>query len=155
MKINDKIFGELEYDYVWSKYTTIEFCHKEVKIVLTVNGREDGVFYEKQYTSYNALIQNWNQVQQNILQPILDYYKETRHELGYDVVFDEDYPLIETTDQLLERINLVGINIPRAKNLEGRYIGLSFDCTWDSENGLGILLVDEKVNEVGYQDVAI
>ncbi|PGD56642.1 DUF2004 domain-containing protein, partial [Bacillus toyonensis] len=28
-------------------------------------------------------------------------------------------------------------------------------CTWDTENGLGIRLLNEKVTEVGYQDVAI
>lgn len=38
---------------------------------------------------------------------------------------------------------------------DGRDIGISFDCSWDQENGLGIRLIDEKVEEVGYQDVAI
>ncbi|PGW16732.1 DUF2004 domain-containing protein, partial [Bacillus cereus] len=34
MKINDEVFGELEYDYVWSRDTTIEFCGKEADIAL-------------------------------------------------------------------------------------------------------------------------
>ena len=158
MKINDKVFGELEYNYGWVKDTTVEFYGKEAEIALMVKGNEDGVFSEKQYSSYNLLMQNWEQVQQIILPAILDYYKEKRYELGYDDEDDkndENYPLIETTEQLLEKINLVGICVLRAKSLEGRHIGLTFDCTWDTENGLGILLIDEKVDEVGYQDVAI
>ncbi len=98
---------------------------------------------------------NWNNVQHNILQRILKYYKQKRHELGYDVSFSQDYPLIETVDQLIEHITLVGISVPYEFLRDGRDIGISFDCSWDQENGLGIRLIDEKVEEVGYQDVAI
>lgn len=155
MIINDDVFGELEYNYAWAKYTTIDFYGKEFEIALMVSGEEDGKFDEEQYEAYRWLMKNWKSVQEGLLRTILNYYKETRHELGYDVVFDENYPLIETTAQLFDRIKLVGINIPYARNLKGRCIGLMFDCTWDEENGVGILLIDEKINEIGYQDVAI
>ena len=46
MKINDEVFGELEYDYVWSRDTTIEFCGKEADIALMIDGEEDGEFSE-------------------------------------------------------------------------------------------------------------
>ncbi|SFD38209.1 hypothetical protein SAMN04488168_1367 [Bacillus sp. 491mf] len=155
MIINDAVFGELEYDYVWFKDTNVEFCGKEVEISLSVSGEKDGKFLKKQYIAYNSFIQNWKKLQHDILQPLLDYYKQKRHELGYDDTFNENYPLIETIDQLLDRISLVGISVLYTKSLEGRYIGLSFDCTWDTENGLGILLINEKVARVGYQDVAM
>lgn len=155
MKMNDAVFGELEYDYAWFKDTTIEFLEKQFEISLSISGEKDGEFLEKQYTAYQKIMENWEHLQQDILQPLLDYYKQKRHELGYDVSFNEDYPLIETSDQLLERINLVGISVLYVKSLEGRYIGLSFDCTWDEENGLGLLLINEEVARVGYQDVAM
>ncbi|MDM5155457.1 DUF2004 domain-containing protein [Bacillus sp. DX1.1] len=155
MTINDAVFGELEYDYAWSKDTTINFFGNEVEIALMVDGEEDGKFDKEQYESYASLMQNWEQLQQSFLQPILDYYKQKRHELGYDVAINENYPLIETTDQILEMISLDGIVVPYAGIFEGRGIGLTFDCSWDMENGLGLLLVNEKVTEVGYQDVAI
>lgn len=120
-----------------------------------IDGDEDGQFSEKQYASYNSLIQNWEYLQQIILQSILDYYKQKRYELGYDVSYNENYPLIETIQQLFERIKLVGIYVPSARRFEGRYIGLTFDCTWDVENGLGIRLINERVTRIGYQDVAI
>ncbi|PDY43884.1 DUF6985 domain-containing protein [Bacillus pseudomycoides] len=135
MIINDAVFGKIEYEYVWSRDSTVEFCRKEVDIALMIDDEEDGEFSEKQYTSYNSLIQNWEYLQQSILQPILDYYKQKRYELGYDVSYNENYPLIETAKQLLERIRLVGIYVPSARRFEGRYIGLTFDCAWDIENG--------------------
>ena len=155
MTMNDVIFGELEYNYGWVKYTTIEFCGKEAEIALMIKGEEDGIFDEEQYTAYNSLMQNWEQLQHSFLQPILDYYKQKRHELGYDIEFNKNYPQIETTDQLLEMVSLVGIVVPYGDIYEGRDIGITFDCTWDLENGLGIRLLNEKVTEVGYQDVAI
>ena len=44
MKINDAVFGELEYDLLWSKDTSIVFLGHEVEIALMVKGAEDGKF---------------------------------------------------------------------------------------------------------------
>ncbi|EJV71245.1 hypothetical protein BWGOE4_32670 [Bacillus mycoides] len=155
MIINDVVFGEIEYIYGWVKDITIEFCEKEAEIALIVKGEKDGKFDEEQYTAYNSLVQNWEQLQQGFLQAILDYYKQERQQLGYDIEFNENYPHIETIDQLLKRITLVGIVVPYGDINEERDIGITFDCTWDTENGLGLRLLNEKVTEVGYQDVAI
>ncbi|HDR7642758.1 DUF6985 domain-containing protein [Bacillus wiedmannii] len=118
MTINDKVFGELDYQYTWVGYRTIKFLGKDTEIALLIGGEDDGKFDEGQYVAYNSLMDNWEKIEHNILQPILNYYKQKRHELGYDV-------------------------------------GVSFDCSWDEENGLGIRLINERVDEVGYQDVAI
>ncbi|MFC8054658.1 DUF2004 domain-containing protein [Bacillus cereus] len=155
MIINDAVFGEIEYTYGWVKDITVEFCGKEVEIALIVKGEKDSKFDEEQYTAYNSLLQNWERLQQVFLQAILDYYKQERQQLGYAVGFNENYPHIETIDQLLKRITLVGIVVPNGDIHEERDIGITFDCTWDTENGLGIRLLNEKVTEVGYQDVAI
>ncbi|MCU5113117.1 MULTISPECIES: DUF6985 domain-containing protein [Bacillus cereus group] len=155
MKINDAVFGELEYDFVWSKDTSINFLGNEVEIALIVKGDEDGKFDEEQYVAYTSLMQNWEQLQQSFLQSILDYYKQERQELGYDIEVNENYPLVEATNEILEMISLDGIVVPYAGIFDGRDIGITFNCTWDTENGLGIRLLNEKVTEVGYQDVAI
>ena len=155
MWINDAIFGELDYELTWFSYTTIEFCGKGTGIVLLIDGEEDDKFDEEQNMAYNTLMQKWEQLQYDILQPILAYYQQKRHELGYDVEYNEGYPVIETIDELLERITLVGIVIPYGDIYEERDIGLIFDCTWDEENGLGIRLLDEQVKAIGYQDTAM
>lgn len=155
MTINDPIFGELEYKYGWSKDTTIHFLGKETEVALMIDGEEEGEFDEEQYTAYQSLMQNWEQVQHSLLQPILDYYQQKRHELGYDIALNENYPLIETTDQLLDMITLEGIVVPYGEIREGRDIGILFNCTWDQENGLGLRLLNEGVVDVGYQDIVI
>ncbi|MEI2280535.1 DUF6985 domain-containing protein [Paenibacillus polysaccharolyticus] len=155
MKINDSVFGELEYDYVWTKDTTIQFFENENKISLMIDGDEDGIFDEEQYLAYQALMKNWNDLQQNFLQTLLEYYQQRRYELGYDIIFNENYPLVETTGHILEMIELDGIVVPYGDIREGRDIGVLFNCSWDKENGVGLRLLDEEVIEVGYQDIVI
>lgn len=58
------------------------------------------------------LMKNWNKLQQNFVQKLLEYYQQTRYELGYDIAFNENYPLVETTDQILEMIELDRIVVP-------------------------------------------
>lgn len=75
--------------------------------------------------------------------------------MGYDVAFNGNYPLVETTAQLMKMITLEGIVVPYGDINEERDIGVLFSCTWDSENGLGVRLLNEEIADVGYQDVAI
>ncbi|PWW43217.1 MULTISPECIES: DUF6985 domain-containing protein [Paenibacillus] len=152
---NDPVFGVLEYNYGWTRKTMFQLFGEELEITLMIDGDEDGRFDEKQYTAYQSLIQDWKQVQYNLLQPILDYYRQKRIELGYDVAFNENYPLVETTAQLMKMITLEGIVVPYGDIKEERDIGVLFSCTWDSENGLGVRLLNEEIADVGYQDVAI
>lgn len=153
--IEDEVFGKLTFDYTWFRYEKILFCGKEKNIVILVAGEEDSKFEEGQYEAYKILKSKWVKMQGEILESILDYYKNQREELGYNKEWNEAYPEIVTTKDLLNYITLVGIKIPYADIYGGRSIGLSFDCTWDDENGVGIRLCNEHVVEVGYQDIGI
>ncbi len=156
MKLNDAVFGELEFNtYDWIGYKNMEFFENEVKVTLIVRGESDGEFEEEQYRAYNFLLERWQQLQQSMLESILDYYKQKRYELGYDVEFNEKYPLIETATQILEKITLAGIFVPDYDLNDFLDIRLTFDCTWDVENGLGLCLVKGQVTEIGYQDVVL
>jgi hypothetical protein len=155
MLIKDEVFGELEYDYGWSREITIGFCGKESEIDLLVHAEEDGKFTESQYEAYQYLMKDWEKITRSILQPILDYYNEERYNLGYDTEYNEEYPMIETVEQLLEMIDLDAITVPDWDFFDGRSIGLSFYCSWDTENGLGVRLLNEEVSVIGYQDVTI
>lgn len=153
--LNDEVFGEIEFDFSWSKEETIIFNDKKEEIVLLIAGDEDGEFEEGQYEAYTVFKEKWQMIQKNILPSILEYYNTRRGELGFDVEENENYPYIENEDMLLKHITLVGIKVPYADIYGGRSMGLSFDCLWDEENGLGIRLSNEEVIEIGLQDIAI
>lgn len=153
--IHDIVFGELEFNYIWFKYTPIRFFDKEQNIILMVAGDEDGEFEDGQYDAYKALMDQWESLPNTFLNPILDYYNEKREELGFHIEFNENYPAIESVEELLTHITLTGIKVPYANIYGERSIGISFDCSWDLENGLGLRLNNEQVIEVGYQDIAV
>ena len=155
MMINDSIFGKIEYDYIWFRRSKIKFFNNEVDIMLMIAGDDEGQFEDGQYEAYQALINKWNEIQETFLEPILEYYKQKRKELGYDIQLNKNYPEIKSTKELLNYITLVGIKVPYADIYGGRSIGISFDCSWDEENGLGLRLNNEEVIDVGYQDIAI
>jgi len=55
---------------------------------------------------------------------------------------------------MLKMINMTGITVPYEEVFSGRDIGITFDCSWDNENGLGLRLINEEIFRIGYQDVA-
>jgi len=161
--IRDAVFGEIEYDYIWYRKGKISFMNNETDIMLMISGDENEDFEDGQYEAYQALLESWSETQTKLLDPILEYYQERRTELGYDIE-DEDgiegeeednYPQIDTVEQLLEHIQLVGIKVPYAGMYGdgGRSMGISFGCSWDSENGVGVRLYNEQVIEVGAQGI--
>lgn len=46
MIINDKVFGEFDYQYIWVGYRIIKFLGKDMEIVLLIGGEDDGKFDE-------------------------------------------------------------------------------------------------------------
>ena len=155
MIINDPIFGNLEFDIICFRYDTITFLDKETEIIIIVSEDEDGKFEAGQYEAYQEIMKNWDKVHVTFPEAILEYYKQLRKELGYDIEVNDRFPQIDTTEQLLNHITLTGIKVQFANIFGGRSIGVSFDCTWDEENGVGLALSDEKIIEIGYKDVAL
>ncbi len=153
--MKDEIFGEIEYEFGWSTVINIDFYGNPVEVDLKIDGEEDGQFDEGQYIAYQAFMKSWKEKQQHILNSILTYYGQKRNELGFDIEVNKNYPLVETTSEILEMISIDAIVVPYADIFDGRDIGMAFNCSWDTENGLGIRLLNEKVTKVGYQDVAI
>lgn len=149
--MTDPIFGELAFDFAWTGEKTVKFCGQDYDIALVVYGDETGGFEDGQYDAYRAFLEKWDTLQPELLEAILRYYSQRREELGGD----DDYPEIKDTETLLGSIRLVGVVVPYADTFGGRSMGVTFDCDWDEENGIGIALSDEKVVEVGGQDVVM
>lgn len=155
MKKEDEVFGMITFDYTWSRMLEMTFMGERAEIVLLISGDEDGDFEEGQYKAYNMLMDKWEVICPVLADKVLEYYTDRRCELGYDEECNESFPEIADADELLRHITLTGIKIPHQTERSGRSVGISFDCTWDNENGLGIKLCDEEAIKVGYQDVAL
>lgn len=152
--MENSILGELTYEYGWNGETTIYWFGKSINVDLVVSGEEDGEIDFLQCESYEKFRLAWNDIKDVILERVLSYYIRLRNELGYDDNNDENYPAISNIDDIKNRITLDSIVVPLSGIYEGRSVALAFHCEWDTENGLGIILVNEKIYDIGYQDIA-
>jgi len=67
---------------------------------------------------------------------------------------DKDFPVIDNIDQLRALISLDCVVVHEASRGGVSDIGLCFDCCWDFEHGLGVLVHKLDVVEMGGTDVA-
>lgn len=71
--------------------------------------------------------------------------------------FGEDFahlvPSVENASQLKELLTSVGVHIGELEP-QDEAIGLLFECSWEPEHGLGVLINNWEVKDVSHQDVA-
>jgi len=110
-------------------------------------------------TQGNALtyqIQNANHVFASILERLFPYYQEMRPRyLEYlGDAAERLMPAINQPQGLSPLIDLRQVHIhPWEKSGVG-YVGLQFGCTWDVEHGLGVMMHDHRVVDLGGADVS-
>ena len=67
---------------------------------------------------------------------------------------EEDLPTITSVEGLTKVIALEEINVHQISKDEVPYVGYQFSCSWDEEHGLGVLMHDKRLIEVGGSDTA-
>ena len=152
----DNIFNNLIYNGAWFGKCNISFLGKNYIVDFQVDGySEKDEILDNQKIAFDMFIKNSKELEISILDEILLYYNKIKHQYGYDVENNDNYPCVNDSKELISMIDLVGITLPYPENSNDRYISLVFNCTWDLENGVGVRLSNEKVVEVGFQDIAL
>ena len=150
----NSILGEVTYECGWNGETTIDWYGEIINVDLVVSGEEDEEIDSLQCESYKKFRLAWSDIKDSILERVLSYYINLRNELGYGDDSNENYPAISDIDEIKNMITLDSIVVPLSGVYDGRSIALAFHCEWDTENGLGIILVNEEIYDIGYQDIA-
>ncbi|MDO4650742.1 MAG: DUF2004 domain-containing protein, partial [Eubacteriales bacterium] len=112
-------------------------------------------FTELQYQSFQRFIEKWSEIENDVFEAILNYYIELREELGFDDDSDGSYPDISNVSELKDLLTADAIIIPGSGIYDERTIFITFGCSWDEENGVAVGFVNENIDEVGYQDIAL
>lgn len=150
MKRVDDVFGDLEYDTRWRGSMEFSFFKNRNNVQLLIAGEEDDKFSEEQYLAYQNLLDKWEDIQLDILGEIYEYYMELKEEEGYTE--EDGYPDINGPEDLIDMVSLQIIHIKRP--LRGsRCVALAFDATWDDDWGVGIRLLNEKVERVAGNNI--
>jgi hypothetical protein len=109
----------------------------------------------EQVQAFRLLLDNERVVADSILRAIFAEYPGLRDSYCYD---DEEaaelMPEIERAEQLRTLIGLSNVHVLNVAKNGVAYIGFEFGCTWDSEDGLGVMTHRDRVVEVGNADTS-
>ena len=129
-----------------------KILEKEITLTIpTENGKIEGW----QLTLANEFCEREMELKDSVYKAIFAHYQEEAKELRLQ--FGEEYqhlvPPVENIEQLKELLTPTGVYIGELEPAE-EAVGLLFECTWEEEHGLGVLINNWKVEEVSHQDVA-
>lgn len=155
--MTDNTFGVIDFDFdYWEGTANITFGGKDPDALLYVFVKEDKVIDPVQYSSYANFLSRWNLIETDLWSKLLAYYQIERDTLGFSQHDNPCYPEVNTVNELMEMIELTAVIVPTKEVCNdvynGRVIYLAFDCSWDEENGIGVRIVNEEIDDLGHQD---
>ena len=71
-----------------------------------------------------------------------------------DFDFDDTFPTVAGPDDLKPLIGLHKIFVHQLDDGGLPYVGYEFECDWEPEHGLGVLMLGTRLIEVGFADTA-
>ncbi len=160
----DEVFGEVTFDYGYVAKKKITFFGNTKEVEVRIGAKENEEIAQIQRDAYEALMQNWEDIQHKIAAAILQYYNE--EEKGSYGPDDEEeiaewWPDINSEDELVKKIHLDAIRIKKEHLMKRKGknpIYVLFDCDWGGEdyddNGVAVFIEDGEVSKVGYKDMA-
>lgn len=145
-------------------YTTFEFSHgwygevadpiSNTNIIVHISSSDGEQIPDECKEALEWFVENYETMQDELLNKIFEYYCEERENLGYDVEENDDYPLISSFDEISNMITFRAITIPNQQRFR-KGVFLVYDCSWDAEEGLGIRIVDGQITRVDNQGIAL
>ncbi|MGG0386284.1 hypothetical protein ABEY69_25130 [Priestia filamentosa] len=159
-QINHKLFGNLKYNmYYWEGKITIPMFKKNQQIKLSVDGGEDAHFSDIQEEAFLNFRHEITSIMAKVEEGIYEYYQanfeEYREMVGNQQEADEIAPIIDSAGDLEKVVKLTELIVRREGKGGKRRLGLLFHATWDIDNGVGVKVENEIVEEVDYQDIVL
>ncbi len=150
------IIGKLEWDlwkFGFNYFSTkkFEFLDEICNAVICFKVRDGQNITEKQVDKYKQIVDNPKKFFDMVAQSIFDYYVTDYN----DFCYLEELPKITTIKELRPLLLLgKGIVIYIERDFRD-YIGVSLECIWEEEHGLGVKIKDGKVIDVGFEDIIL
>ncbi|WP_019240762.1 MULTISPECIES: DUF6985 domain-containing protein [Bacillus] len=119
-KINDELFGELEYkNNFWRGKTIIRMFDLEKVILLSVDAHESADFSSVQREAFRNFIQNTKKIIDEVERQVYGYYTENfeeyREMLGDRLEADKIAPKIDSISDLIRLVTPTELIVRRVK----------------------------------------
>nr|WP_255287275.1 hypothetical protein [Priestia aryabhattai] len=132
---------------------------EEKEILLSIDAYENTDFSNVQKEVFLNFIQDMENIMNKAEKHIYDYYMENYEEyremIGNKLEANQVVPNIYSVSDLKKLVEPAELIVRRVRKNGKRRLGLLCDVSWDSENGIGIKIEDEGVEEAGYQDIVL
>lgn len=92
-----------------------------------------------------------NEVEKEIYEYYSENVEEHREMLGNESQANK----IDSISGLTNLVKPMEFIVRKERNNGKRRLGLLCEVSWDIENGLGVKIEDEIIEEVGYQDIVL
>ena len=127
-----------------------------VQIVFAPEGRGNAPLTDSEISSVRWVIDHEASISSVLLSSLLKEYPSLQEQYGYS---GEEkmrlMPDIKSVEGFRDLIGLHAVNIHQVEKGGIPYVGFEFGCTWDEEQGLGILMHGTRTVEIGGADTAI
>jgi hypothetical protein len=153
-----KVFGDLEYQYGWIGKYELRIFGATLAIKLVVPCDEGADIEPAQMDAFVRFEESGHRASTSLESTLFDYYLaivEERRAMAGPGLADTVAPVIETPDQLAALIAPTELIVQQSLGSKQRVIGLLFRCSWDPELGLAVKFVDERIHEIGPQDIVL
>ncbi|SDA26878.1 hypothetical protein SAMN02910447_02728 [Ruminococcus sp. YE71] len=148
-------FEEYEYDGAWYGKEEVCFNGTPYDVDVQIDSDDEDDIPETAKNLLEELTDKLDGLTEKIAESILGYYNSRREELGFSDTDSKEYPEVDHAREILKTVTLIGITIPDQDDYDDTAVSFVFDCTWDKENGVGVCLIGDEIDEVGPQDIAL
>lgn len=139
-KVEDKVFGMMEYVYSWESTEEISVFGKDYDIRVVAEAYSGQEILDVQRDAYKKYKENFPKYVMQIPEILLDYYKSNYDTISERVEIPEKISVRNINKELIVKlIKIRTIYFDR----KGAF-GWLCDCAWDNEHGISIILSDEK-----------
>jgi hypothetical protein len=118
---------------------------------------------ETQKKNYEGFISRQDLLTPDILKKVFEFYKSsyadyregwTMADAISDLELEKYIPTPTTPENLKPFMTAAIVRIQNQQDCEDGTIAIEFDCTWDIEHGLGVLIKNWKVAEASIAEIA-
>lgn len=155
----DEMFGSLTYDYGYEGKTSVDLFGISWEIMVQINADEK-VITDSQRNAYRKFLENESEVLNDVENSIFEYYEKVfesyRVQVSDLAQKDRIAPKINNKRELARIVEPVSLIIDYDfENKKPQRIGFIMETSWDPSHGLGVRIENNKVVEVGLQDVIL
>ena len=142
---------------LWRRNYQVPFLTTERAVVLVVYGEDDADFEDAQYEAFKEFEANSNVILEEVEKALFEYYSSlfAGNREKFESQADEMSPMISKREELDDLVSLKKIIVMESFDTESGEIGFVLDAIWNPELGVGIKVVNGKVEAVGTRDIVL